>query len=168
MFGEGARRGYRRAVDPVEPFGGRILARRLHADAELPSRAVLLDLDRDGEAAAPADPRAFAEVRAPEPAARRKQRQRFEQICLARAVLAMKGDQRPVDRDVEGRVRAEVPQHQPPNKGAAARDGGYGRDRHARRMCHVLKASERGGARLVVAGDSVAWCNEIQRGEAPQ
>ena len=166
MFGESARGGDRRAVDSVEPFGGAILDRRLQSDAELMTRAVLLDLDRDGEPAAPADTRAFAQIGAPEPAAGRKQRQSFQQICLAGAVLAVKRDQRTVDLDVEGRIGAEVPQHQPPNQRAAARNGGNGRVGHARRMCHVRGASERAGARLVVAGRFRRMLAQIQRGEA--
>ena len=50
--------------------------------------AVLLDLDRQREAAGAADPRAFGELRPAQAAPGSEQRQRFEEIGLAGAVLA--------------------------------------------------------------------------------
>ena len=96
---------------------------RLQARAELAHDALLLDLDRNGEAARPADARASGELGAPEAAPRREQRQGFEEIGLSRAVLAAKHDQRAFEREVEAGVGTKVPEHQPAHHRAAARAG---------------------------------------------
>src|SRR5271168_2334265 len=72
MVGEGARRSDRRPVDAIEPFGRRFAARRLHPDAEMSALSLLLDLERYGEAAGAADPRAGGEVGAPQAASGRE------------------------------------------------------------------------------------------------
>ena len=104
VIGEGARRGDRRAVDAVEPLGRPVAVARLEADAELMDRAVVLDLDRDREAAGAADPRAGRKLGAAQAAAGREQRQRLEQIGLAGAVLA--AEARPARLRAPGRARA--------------------------------------------------------------
>ena len=50
--------------------------------------AVLLDFDRERKAVAAADAGAFRKLRPAQPAPGSEQRQRFEEIGLARAVLA--------------------------------------------------------------------------------
>ena len=105
---------------------------RVETDAELAGAPLVLDLDRDREAARPADARASGELGAAQAAARREQRQRLEQIGLAGAVLAAKDDQRALEREVERRVGAEVAEHQPAHHRASAREGRIGRARHRR------------------------------------
>ena len=121
--------------------------------AELTRSAFVLDLDRNREAARPADARASGELGAPEPSPRREQRQGFEEISLARAVLAAKHDQRALERQIERRVGAEVPEHQPAHHRAAARAGEIGRARHGLAMCHVRprREGEARGARGAVS-----------------
>jgi len=64
MIAKRARRRHLSAIDAVAALG-RIPARaRFPAGAQLVSLAVLLDFDRQGEAAGAADPHAFRELRA--------------------------------------------------------------------------------------------------------
>ena len=146
VIGEGARRADRRAVDAVEPLARLVAVARFEADAELMDRAFVLDLDRDRESAAAADPRAGGEFGAAQAAAGREQRQGLEQIGLAGAVLAAEDDERAFQRQVEARIGAEVAEHQPARHGAPARQGRFGRIRHAAPMCHVRGGRERGVA----------------------
>ena len=62
MIAKRARRGDRRAVDAIEPLAPRRRA-RLPAGTQLMGLAVLLDFDRQREAAGAADPRAFRKLR---------------------------------------------------------------------------------------------------------
>ena len=63
MVAKRARRGDGRAVDAVAPLGRLAVRARFPAGAQLMSLAVLLDFDRQREAAGAADPRAFPELR---------------------------------------------------------------------------------------------------------
>ena len=148
VIGEGARRGDRRAVDAVEPLARLVAVARLEADAELMDRAFVLDLDRDRKAAASADPRAGCELGAAQAAAGGEQRQGLEQIGLAGAVLAAEDDQRALQRQVEAHIGAKVAEHQPARHGAPARQGRFGRTRHARR-CATSAAGAKEASRLV-------------------
>ena len=88
MVAKCARRGYGGPVDAVAALGRLAIRARFPAGAQLMSLAVLLDFDRQREAAGAADPRAFRELRPASAASRGEQRQRFEEIGLAGAVLA--------------------------------------------------------------------------------
>ena len=63
MVAKRARRGDGRAVDAVAALGRLAVRARFPAGAQLMSFAVLLDFDRQREAAGAADPRAFRELR---------------------------------------------------------------------------------------------------------
>ena len=63
MVAKGARRGDGRAVDAVAALGRLAIRARFPAGAQLMGLAVLLDFDRQCEAAGAADPRAFRELR---------------------------------------------------------------------------------------------------------
>ena len=88
VVAERARGGDGRPVDAVEPLGFVASGAALPARAELVGLAVLLDFGGERKAAGAADPRAFRKLRPAQPAPGREQRQRFEEIGLARAVLA--------------------------------------------------------------------------------
>ena len=82
--------------------------RRLEAGAEAMLAIRVVERDRDGEGAGAAVPRHLGELGAAQAAARREQRQRFEEVGLAGAVLADERDERPRDRKIERRIGAEI------------------------------------------------------------
>jgi hypothetical protein len=75
-------------IDAVQPFRFVAIGARPPARAKLMGVAVLLDLDRQRKAAGGADPCAFLKLRSAQAAPGGEKRQRFEEIGLARAVLA--------------------------------------------------------------------------------
>ena len=140
VIGKRPGRGCGGAID-AEAAGLRLPAiRRLEARAELHAPAATFDLDRYGETAAAANPRAFGELGAAQAAAGRKQRQGFEHVGLAGAVLAGQHDHVRVERKIERRIGAEIGKDQPPHRRRGeilrARRDGAGFGMHRRRVCH--------------------------------
>jgi class 3 adenylate cyclase/tetratricopeptide (TPR) repeat protein len=132
MIGERTGRRRRRTIDAEAARLLVVVVGRVEADAKLDAMASCLDLDRDGEAAAAADPRALGELGPPEAATGREQRQRLKDVGLAGAVLTGEHDHARVEREIERRVGAEIGEDQPPHRRRgealrARRDGaGFG------------------------------------------
>ena len=112
IFGEGGGRAGRRAVDAAEARAVARRARRLEAGAEPVLAITALDRGRDREAAGAAVASHLGKLGPAQAAARREERERFEKIGLADAVLAGERHEPPRDRKVERRIGAEILQDQ--------------------------------------------------------
>ena len=112
MLGEGALGCRRRAID-AKASRRIALAIGLQSMAELQDLVVCLQFDGNREASRPVMPRAKADLRAAQPAPRRKHRERFENIGLSSAVFAGERDGPGAEPRVERRVGAKVAQRQP-------------------------------------------------------
>jgi hypothetical protein len=111
MVGEGARRGDGGAIDAAFASGGGEALGGLQPRAELGEAVGALQLDRDGEAAAPACPRHIGEIGAAQSAALREQRQGLDEIGLAGAIVAGQRGHGRVEAQIEGGVGAEIAEH---------------------------------------------------------
>ncbi len=126
MVGEGARRGDRLAVDAetlLQRALGHVRARsHLHRAALFAAQ-----FHRHGEAAAPAFAGEVGKLGAAQAAARREQRQRLQQIGLARAIVARERHDSGGKAQVERGIGAEIRQRDAPHaRGAQERGAGGG------------------------------------------
>ncbi len=108
--------------------------------------AVLFNLNRQRKAAGAVVPCALRELRPAQPAARRKQRYGLKKIGLAGAILAAEDDKAAVNRHIERRVGAKIPQYNAAHLGATPHGAYVVGAGHGYGICHVRRGRESGTA----------------------
>src|ERR1700726_399900 len=129
------------AVDPVFAVWRRVRL-RLDPGPQLDAPFLRFEFDRDSESAASTVSHAVAHFRPAQATSRRKQREGFEKIGFARAIVSSQHDEARVNGKIERGVGAKIGEREPPH--ARLGEGFRGRARRGhgrleRRFTHCRK-----------------------------
>ena len=161
VIGKDARRGNRFAIQPISALGDAF--GHFQPGPQLQRAARLaLDFKRHREAAGTVFARHFLEVGAAQAPAGGEERQGFEQIGLARAIVAGERDETPRRAQVERGIGAEIGQRDAPDERRMVVAGGG----HAGVLAAAVRRDNR-RARVSAALLRRNWPDRARRGKLP-